>query len=185
MKNKLILVITIIIVIILSIFIYSNKTGKLEEKKSKNIISNKKAKDYQFDVFGSGELHCTGNAKASNVKVDIWYDVAYKDGYLTRLISHQGVTSINNSDISEYVNAYNKLKDDYKGIKYYDIKVVTTKTSTYIEQDINYSLVNYKDIIKVEGQDNQIFTPDGKVKLITWLNLGETFGTKCNLKTKI
>ena len=92
---------------------------------------------------------------------------------------------INNSDISEYVNAYNKLKDDYKGIKYYDIKVVTTKTSTYIEQDINYSLVNYKDIIKVEGEDNQIFTPDGKVKLITWLNLGETFGTKCNLKTKI
>ena len=40
MKNKLILVITIIIVIILSIFIYSNKTGKLEEKKSKNIIKS-------------------------------------------------------------------------------------------------------------------------------------------------
>ena len=68
----------------------------------------------------------------------------------------------------------------YKNIKYYD-NTVTKKDNTITSTTIiNYDKVDSKKIIEIEGEDGNIFTDNGKVKLDNLLKVYKKYGSSCD-----
>ncbi len=145
----------------------SSKTGKY-------------AKDgaYNINVNGSGELDCTREATAiGDLEAEFHYYVTYEKGIMLVLHSVEKVSGDNQDALKQYEDAYNKIKDNYKDIKYYDMDVKREKNSVTNDTVINYTKVDTSKIIKIEG--NNIYNDKNKPELKKWLTLGKKTGLTC------
>ena len=127
-------------------------------------------------------ITCTKKANLSdnNTTADLEYKIYYEEDYVMKTISTEKITSDNTKTLQEYEESYKEVFKKYKNIKYYDntlAKKDNTITSTTI---INYDKVDSKKIIEIEGEDGNIFTDNGKVKLDNLLKVYKKYGSSCD-----
>lgn len=126
-------------------------------------------------------VHCTRAASLSdsNTTVDLKYDIYYKDKYVKRTVSTEQITSSDKNTLSEYESSYKKVFDQYKDIKYYDNTITINDRSLISVTKIDYTKVDFNQILEIEGEKGNVFTKDGKVKLKTLVDLYEKYGSQC------
>lgn len=132
-----------------------------------------------INTSGSGKLSCTREAFAGDdVDVDLSYELEYMNGYVQTLHSVEKIVSSSSDSLDEYEEAYEKIADNYKGLKYYDINISRTEDTVVNDTFINYEKIDMKRLLEIEGEEDNV-VEDGKVKLETWLGFAEAFGTVC------
>ena len=92
--------------------------------------------------------------------------------------SLEKVISTAQEDLDEYETAYQKIYKNYEGLKYYDNKITRTENSVTSDTTINYEKINIEKLIEIEGEEDNVIE-NGKVKLKSWLDFAEKFGTNC------
>lgn len=127
-------------------------------------------------------ITCTkkANLSDSNTTADLEYKIYYEDDYVMKTISTEKITSSDTKILQEYEDSYKDVFKKYKDIKYYDNTVTkkeNTVTSTTI---INYAKIDSKKIIEIEGEEGNIFTDNGKVKLDNLLKVYKKYGSSCD-----
>ena len=147
----------------------SNTKGKVAEKGNQNV-----------NVKGSGTLKCKREGNAiDNLETDLSYTVTYQDGVMISIHSIEKVSGDSESALKQYYDAYNKIKENYKDIKYYDMTVTKDKNSVTNDTTINYDKVDVSKIIKIEGREGNIFDEDNKPILKKWITMGKKVGLTC------
>jgi uncharacterized lipoprotein YehR (DUF1307 family) len=147
----------------------SNKKGDTADNGNQNI-----------NVNGTGKLDCTREGEAINgLSAEFHYYVIYKDGILLSIHSIEKVSGDNKSVLDQYEDAYKKIKENYKDIKYYDMNISRDEKSVTNDTNINYEKVDIDKIIKIEGTEKNIFNDKKQPTLKKWLKLGETVGITC------
>lgn len=138
-----------------------------------------KSNNADINTSGNGKITCTREAFAGNdVNVDLSYELEYINGYVQTLHSVEKIMSSSNDSLDDYEEAYKKIADNYKGLKYYDINISRTKDTVINDTFINYEKLDMERLLEIEGEEDNV-VEDGKVKLETWLDFAEAFGTVC------
>ena len=133
----------------------------------------------KVDVSKMEHKHCTRGAVAdAGIDVSLEYDIYYKGENIQILHSVEKVITSNEESLSTYEDAYKKIYENYKGLKYYDANVVRGDTTITSDVTINYAKIDVEKLIAIEGEEDNIFE-NGKAKLQKWLVLAYKFGTKC------
>lgn len=135
---------------------------------------------YNINVNGSGTLECTRAANAYNgLTASFNYAITYKHGIITFIHSIEKVKGDSSSALDEYEEAYNKIKDRYSDIKYYDITVTRDTNSVIYDSKIDYEKVDMNKILKLEGNENNIYNSSNKIELKKWYSFVKKIGTTC------
>ena len=165
-KNKIIFIVIIFTLII---------TGCGHKKPSKDVIESKDQLNNK-----SGSMSCTRQVNApSGVKPTPSYDITYKNNEILVLHSIEGIESSTKENLDEYEEAYKKINNNYKGLKYYDSKVTRTDNSVTRDTTINYEKININKLLEIEGEEDNIIE-NGKASLKLWLKFAKKFGTTCH-----
>ena len=109
-------------------------------------------------------ITCTRNASLSDNKT----------------ISTEKITSSDKNILKEYESSYKELFSKYKDIKYYDNTITTSNNAITSITKIDYTKVDTDKILELEGENGNIYTKDGSVKLKTLLDLYKKYGSQCD-----
>ena len=151
-------------------------TGCNDEDK---VISNgKKVNTSKMQV-----MHCTRNATATGMDVELKYDLYYTGEDLNILHSIEKVSSKTGANLDQYEEAYRKIHANYEGLEYYDAKVERDETSVTSDITINYDKIDINKLLQIEGEEDNIIK-NGKAKVDEWLTLAKKFGTECEEETE-
>lgn len=180
MKNKLkkIKIYSLIILLLTSSIFLTGCEDEKELSNEKTPVVNKKSILDEVDKEGSGKLSCTRDAYATNLEVELKYELEYSNGNVLLLHSMEKVIGDDEDKLDEYENAYRSIAKQYKGLKYYDINIVRDDNSVLNDTIINYEKIDTDKLLDIEGEEDNIIV-DGKVKLEDWVSFAERFGTVC------
>ena len=132
-----------------------------------------------INVNGSGTLECEREANAiDGLKANFRMVVTYKNGNIIVLHTIDTVTGDDQDALTEYEDAYKKISEQYKDIKYYDTNITRDDNSVIFDINVNYEKVDIDKVIEIEGNDAKMFK-NGKAKLKPWLTYAKKFGTTC------
>ena len=136
---------------------------------------------YNINVNGSGRLQCVRDVNITQLEDDFRYSVTYKDGVITMLHSQEKVTGTNKSLLDEYEEAYKDIKDQYKGLRYYDVTVTRNDNSVIYDTVINYEKLDMDKLREIEpeieGQAD--IYKNNKLMLKTWWEFSKDMGMTC------
>ena len=125
-------------------------------------------------------LVCTRTATlSSNVKVDLRYEVTYKDGSVTYLKSTEKVISDSISYLETYKNQVENTYEPYKGIKYYDYEITIEDDTMTSSVSIDYSKIDTDKLISIDSA-NTTLIKNGKIDINSIKTLYESVGATCN-----
>lgn len=162
--------ISIIIVLFLVILLCG-----CESKDNEVIINNKPINTSKME-----HKHCTREATLDGGEVKLEYDIYYTGDVLNLLISKEKIISSSEDILNTYEEAYKKIHLNYEELENYDTSVVRGDTTVLSTISINYDKVDIDRLIKIEGEEDNIF--EGKIpKVDKWLSLAKKFGTTCEL----
>ena len=137
--------------------------------------------EYNINIKGSGRLQCVRDVNISGLEDDFRYSVTYKKGVITMLHSQEKVTGTNQSLLDEYEEAYKNIKEQYKGLRYYDITVTRDGNSVIYDTVINYEKLDMDKLREIEpdieGQDD--IYKNNKLMLKTWWEFSKDMGMTC------
>ena len=146
------------------------------EKKEKVVISGEKVNTSKML-----HKHCTREGDAgTGIEVELNYEIYYTGDILNLLESEEKIITASEEKLTEYENAYKKIHEHYKGLKYYDAEVTRTETTVTSKISINYDKINISRLLDIEGAEDNIIE-NGVAKVDKWLELAKKFGTKCEL----
>lgn len=133
------------------------------------------------EIKGLKLVNCTRKAESmNNAEAVLQYKIYHDGTYIKKTISTEKIVSTNRSILEEYKTAYENVFKSYKDIEYYNNNITTTSDSVTSTTTINYDKVDYKKILEIEGEDGNIFTNDGKVKLKTLIDMYKKYGATCD-----
>ena len=139
-----------------------------------------------FLVTGCDEeykiVYCTRSVEDSsnNISASMRYELYYDSNYYVRKsVSNEEITSTSSDVIEEYKKAYEDSFKAYKDLSYYTNTITVNDNTLTSLTIIDYDKVDSKKILKIEGDDGNIFTKDGKVKLDTLIERYQKTGSKC------
>ena len=127
-------------------------------------------------------VYCTRSVddSANNISASMRYELYYdNDYYVRKSVSNEQITSTNSDVIDKYKKAYEDSFSLYKDISYYTNTIKVDNNTLTSLTIIDYDKVDYKKILEIEGDDGNIFTKDGKVKLDTLIERYQKTGSKC------
>lgn len=116
----------------------------------------------------------------SNTTADLNYEIYYEDDYVKKTVSTETITSSSSDVLKSYKTSYESVFEKYKDINHYNNTVTTNANSVISKTTIDYTKVDYKKIIAIEGEKGNIFTKKGKVKLQTLIDTYEKYGSECD-----
>lgn len=127
-------------------------------------------------------ITCTRNASLSDNKTtaNLKYEIYYENDYVKKTISTEKITSSDKNILKEYESSYKELFSKYKDIKYYDNTITTSNNAITSITKIDYTKVDTDKILELEGENGNIYTKDGSVKLKTLLDLYKKYGSQCD-----
>lgn len=127
-------------------------------------------------------ITCSKKATLSdnNTTANLEYKIYYKGKYVKKTISTETITSNSSETLKEYEKSYKEVFKKYRNIKYYN-NTITLDSNTVISKTIiDYTKVDSKKIVEIEGEEGNIFTDEGQVKLDTLLKLYKKYGSTCD-----
>lgn len=163
--------ISVILIITISILFI---TGCNENNK---VISN----GTNVSTANMEHKHCTRSGTGdAGITTELSYELYYTGDKLNILSSTEKVIANKETDLDKYQQAYETINSYYKGLKYYDTEVIRGDTSVTRKTTINYDKINIKDLLDIEGEEDNIIE-NGEAKVEKWISLAKKFGTKCEL----
>ena len=134
------------------------------------------------DVDNYDVVTCTRTATLSdsNTTADLEYKIYYEGDYVKKTVSVEKITSSDKSILNKYKSSYESVFSKYKNIKYYDNVVKLNKNTVTSTTKIDYTKVDTDKILEIEGDNGNIYTKDGKVKLDTLIKTYKKYGSKCD-----
>ncbi len=125
---------------------------------------------------------CTRNItdKNTGMEVKLNYTIYYKGKYVTRTESVEKITATSSVLLLQYQASYQQAFKPYDDIKYYYTDITLNGNTLTTKMNIDYTKVDYKKILEIEGDKGNIFTDDGKVELDTLVKLYESTGSECD-----
>lgn len=168
----------LLIFIIVLVFI----TGCDSNKNDDSTDDSKKVSSADELSSDEGLLHCTRDATVEGGSGTFNYYISYKGEDLTFLESSESVKSDDQSILDTYEESYRNIDIYYEGIKYYDTKIERTKDSVTYNIKIDYTKVDIKKLIEVEGEEDNIFE-NNKAKLSKYFELVKKLGVTCSEST--
>lgn len=133
------------------------------------------------EIKGLKLITCTRKTEGiDKAKASLKYKIYHDGTFVKRTISTEKITSTDRDTLKKYKEAYENVFSNYKDIEHYENNISTTSDSVTSTTTIDYDKVNYKEILKVEGEEDNIFTDDGKVKLQILLDLYKKYGATCD-----
>jgi len=171
---------SILIIIILLLTACGNKEN-VEIVNMDGTTSNRSDNPlYNINVKGSGSLTCTRSATAYNgLNASFNYAINYENGIITSMHSIEKVQGDDKKALDEYEDAYNKIKEKYANIDYYDIVITRDESSVIYDSNIDYSKVDMDKILKLEGNQNDIYNSSNQLELKKWYSFAKKMGTTC------
>ena len=136
---------------------------------------------YNININGSGRLQCIRDVNISQLEDDFRYSVTYKDGAITMLHSQEKVTGTNQTLLNEYEEAYKNIKNQYKGLRYYDVTVTRNDNSVIYDTVINYEKIDMDKLREIEPEiegQSDIYK-NNKLMLKTWWEFSKDMGMTC------
>ena len=97
-----------------------------------------------------------------------------------KIDSVDDLTSESGTGLDEYYSAYLNIDEKYKGLDYYNSKVIKDDNSVTRDTTIDYEHVDIDKLLHIEGNEDNIIDENGKASLDMWLALAKRFGTVCN-----
>lgn len=146
--------------------------GCQDNKESNNVSSNVSSSKTMI------HQHCTRSGSLSGGEVELNYELYSTGEVLNRLESYEKVISSKSDLLDTYEDAYNKIKDNYDDLEYYDASVVREENSVLYTIKIDYDHIDIKKLLDIEGEEDNIIE-DGVAKVDKWLELAKKFGTTC------
>jgi len=146
-----------------------------------NVDKEGKVIDNEGEVVADGvqRMHCTRSATASSgIEVELGYDLYYTGDSLKILHSVEKVVSSDEESLDLYQDAYQKIQDNYKGLDFYEAKVIRNKQDVTSDITINYEKIDIEKLLAIEGEEDNIIE-NGEAKVSKWKALAEKFGTEC------
>lgn len=171
---------SIFLIIIFSFCLLTGCESKSNKQKSSDF--NNRVKSVEDISSKKGELVCSRNATVEGGEGKFYYLIKYKGENITSIYSEESITSDDESILKEYSDAYVSIDSNYKGIKNYFTEVKKENDTVIHIINIDYKKVNVKDIIEVEGEEDNIFE-DNKPKLSKYLSLIKKMGITCSEST--
>ena len=136
---------------------------------------------YNININGSGRLQCIRDVNISQLEDDFRYSITYKDGAITMLHSQEKVTGTNQTLLNEYEEAYKNIKNQYKGLRYYDVTVTRNDNSVIYDTVINYEKIDLDKLREIEPEiegQSDIYK-NNKLMLKTWWEFSKDMGMTC------
>lgn len=136
---------------------------------------------YNININGSGRLQCIRDVNISQLEDDFRYSITYKDGAITMLHSQEKVTGTNQTLLNEYEEAYKNIKNQYKGLRYYDVTVTRNDNSVIYDTVINYEKIDMDKLREIEPEiegQSDIYK-NNKLMLKTWWEFSKDMGMTC------
>lgn len=168
--------------LIVSIFsvVLVNGCGNEKVQEAQPVVNNDGDIESVEDLSSKkGELSCSRDATASDGVSPVFnYHIKYKDGNILELHAIEMIMSSDQENLDIYEEAYENINKNYKGLKYYDTKVVRDDNSVTRDTIINYDKIDIEALLDLEGEEDNIIV-DGKAKLDIWLDFAGKFGTTC------
>lgn len=149
-------------------------------EQNKNVDSNKVTSDGSIvNTTQMKHKKCSRQGSAgAGAEVSLNYDLYYTGENINILHSEEKVITASNETLDTYEEAYRNIHKNYEGLQYYDAKVERGDTTVTSDITINYDKINIKDLLRIEGEEDNIIVGD-KAKLSKWLELAKKFGTTC------
>lgn len=120
---------------------------------------------------------------ANNEKVDIsfkvYYDEENDDKFLKILNSKEVVTSSDDNLLDEYERSYKNIYSLYDNIDYYDYSIKRKDNTVTVVSYINYGKINMTELMKIEGEEDNVKVTNGKIRLADWKSFAKKYGTSC------
>ena len=161
------------IIVILFVFV-TLITGCEEENK---VVSNGE----NVSTANMEHKHCTRSGSGtSGITTELNYELYYTGDRLNILESTEKVIANKDSDLDQYQKAYEQINKYYNGLEYYDTEVIRGDTSVTRKTTINYDKINIKELLKIEGEEDNIIEK-GETKVEKLIALTKKFGTKCEI----
>lgn len=137
--------------------------------------------DSMYKTKGFKEVVCKIDTQTNdNSHVDINYQVFYnQDGYIEVLKSNTTVKSEDQKVLKEYYDAYQKIYKEYESLKYYDNITKQEKDQVESITYINYGKIDMDELMKIEGEEDNVKLTNGRVKLADWKSFAKKFGATC------
>lgn len=174
LKNSFLLLITLLLITGCKnkdIDIVNTGTGR-DNSRSDNPSEN-------INVKGSGTLACVRNANALyGLDGSFNYTVGYRKGIVTQIHSIEKVKGDDQTALDKYEEAYNTIKDRYKGLDHYDISVTRDENSVIFDSLLDYENINMKKFIEISGNQEELYS-DNKLELKKWIKFAKKAGTTC------
>lgn len=127
-------------------------------------------------------VNCTRSVSLNDNKTsaELKYEIYYEGEYVKKTISTEEITSSDKTVLNEYKSSYEKVFEKYKDIDYYDNTVTISGDTVTSKTIVDYTRVDTDAILRIEGENGNIYTDDGKVKLKTLLDLYKKYGSQCD-----
>ncbi len=122
--------------------------------------------------------HCVRTATLSGGEANLSYELYYTGERLNKLESQETVISSDSNLLDTYEDAYKKIHENYKNLKYYDANVIRNDTSVTSKIVIDYDKINIEQLLQIEGAEDNI-VEDGIPKVEKWKELAKKFGASC------
>lgn len=125
--------------------------------------------------------HCTRvGSMQGNAQADLNYEIYYTGEVLNKIESTEKVTSIDESILDQFEEAYKQIHAYYEGLKYYDAEVTRTSNSVTNKIVINYDKIDAEKLLEIEGEEDNIFE-EGVPKVAKWKELTKKVGMTCEV----
>ena len=125
--------------------------------------------------------HCSRTGTLEGGEAELNYDIYYTGEVLNILRSEEKVKSSTSSILDEYEEAYKSIKDQYKGLRYYDVTVTRDGNSVIYDTVINYEKIDMDKLREIEpeieGQAD--IYKNNKLMLKTWWEFSKDMGMTC------
>ena len=152
------------------------------ETKKKDSFKDTNEVEIEDDIISSEEktLVCTRTATlSSDVKVDLRYEVTYKDDSVTYLKSTEKVISDSISYLEAYKKQVENTYEPYKNITYYDYEITIEDDTMTSSVSVDYSKIDTNKLISIDSA-NATLIKNGKIDINSIKTLYESVGATCN-----
>jgi len=124
--------------------------------------------------------HCSRVGTISlDGRAELNYELYYTGDVLIKLESYESVYSDDSIVLDTYQDAYQKIHDNYKDIKYYSTELKRDDKSVKSIMIIEYDKIDIDKLIEIEGVEDNIF--DNKIpKASKWKEFAKKVGTSCS-----
>lgn len=128
----------------------------------------------------SGELHCSYKNNTNTMISSLDYKLKFKNKNVTKLETEEIISSDDEELIETYKASIEELSTKYEELEHYKTNITTEDNKLIIKTIIDYSKIDMKKYLQIEGEKTYI--KNNKLKIDEIKKIYERNGATCKFK---